>query len=102
MNNSGNGGHAMAWVSFGLSLASLILAFFLNIPILFIVLGIICAILSIADIIRSGKSIPSIIALVLTILLLILSGLAWYNNARIINEYNQEMQRIENEYYNGY
>ena len=102
MNNSGNGGHAMAWVSFGLSLASLILALFLNIPILFIVLGIICAILSIADIIRSGKSIPSIIALVLTILLLILSGLAWYNNARIINEYNQEMQRIENEYYNGY
>lgn len=98
MKKSENSGHAMAWVSFGLSLASFVLAFFLNIPILLIVLGIVCEILAIADIIRSGKSIPSIIAIVLTALLLILSGLAWYNNARMLNEYNKEIQKMESEY----
>lgn len=93
-----NNGHTMAWVSFGLSLANLLLVFFLNIPILFIVLGIICLVLAIADIGRSGKSIPATIAIVITIIVLVLSCLAWYNNAQAINQYYEDMQRIEDSY----
>lgn len=81
-----NKGHAMAWVSFGLSIAALIMMFFLNIPLLFIILGIICLILVIADIIRSGKSIPAIIALCITVFVMILSGFAWYANMKAYEE----------------
>ena len=91
-NNGGN--HAMAWVSFGLSLVSLLLIFFLNIPILFIVLGIICLILAIVDVVHSGKSVPAIIAIVITIVILLLSGLAWYGNAKAIEEYNKSFERF--------
>ena len=91
----------MAWVSFGLSLASLFLAFFLNIPLLFIVLGVICVILSIADIKSSGKSIPAMIAIVLTVILMMISCLAWYNNMQRINEYNQRMQVIQEQLNNS-
>ena len=90
-----NKGHLMAWIGFGLSLLSLIMAFFLNVPLLFILLGVICAILSIADIVRSGISIPSIIALVITVFLIVMSGLAWYNNVQAIKKANEEMQRTE-------
>ena len=95
MNNHENNGHVMAWVSFGLSLASLFLAFFLNIPLLFIVLGVICAILSIADIKSYGKSIPAMIAIVLTAAILIMSCVAWYNNTQQIIKSQQEMQAIQ-------
>jgi hypothetical protein len=93
-----NEGHAMAWVSFGLSLVGLVMAFFLNIPILFIILSIICLVLANADIMHSGKSIPSIIAIVISIALLALSGLAWYNNAQLINQ----LQGQYNYYNSGY
>lgn len=89
-NDNYHNNHAMAWVGFGLSLAFLFLAFFIDIPpLLFILIGIICAIFSLADIVKYGASVPAIIGIIITIILLVLGCYMWYYNAWLINQMNQ-------------
>ena len=97
-SNSGNNGHVMAWVSFGLSLANFILACLYFIPILAFMIIISCAVLAVIDIAHSGKSIPAIIAIIVTTITLVLGGLTCYQRDRLADAYNQEKQRLEQEW----